>query len=421
MRPRTSPGDRVLVVQLARFGDIIQSKRLLRSLTHQGAEAHLAVDESLTELARLVYPDAAVHGLPAHKTGLAPAEVYGRAERAFAELRGLDFNAVYNLNYSGLNFALANLFDPEITVGYRVENGQRLRDSWPAMVTRWSSRRRTAGLNLADFWGEFAPEPMPPGEVNPVAAPKGGGVGVVLAGRHSRRSLPPEILAPVVAAAAQGSGARRVVLLGGKSERKAAKEFHAVSPSGLAERTENLAGRTSYADLAEVVGSLDMLFTPDTGTMHLAAHLGTPVQALFLSSAWCFETGPYGLGHKVWQALQDCVPCLESAECPEGLKCREPFGDRDFLRYLAGSPEFDYPRGMLGLVSSFDELGADYRVVLGEDPYLKERRSFRGLVAEYLGRGRAQGEDAARAAALFQERDWMLEDRLRIREFPECT
>ena len=36
---------------------------------------------------------------------------------------------------------------------------------------------------------------------------------------------------------------------------------------------------------------LDVLLTPDTGIMHLAAHLGVPVFAFFLSSAWCHETG----------------------------------------------------------------------------------------------------------------------------------
>ena len=54
-----------LVVQLARFGDIVQSKRLILSLRREG-DVHLCVDRSLAALARLVYPDCVIHALPAH-------------------------------------------------------------------------------------------------------------------------------------------------------------------------------------------------------------------------------------------------------------------------------------------------------------------------------------------------------------------
>jgi hypothetical protein len=153
---------------------------------------------------------------------------------------------------------------------------------------------------------------------------------------------------------------------------------------------------------------LDTLITPDTGSMHLAAHLGVPVQATFLSSAWCFETGPYGLGHKVWQAVSDCLPCLESAECMEGVKCLAGFSDRNLLKYLAGSADFEFPAGLIGMVSSFDPLGCTYKPVLGVDPAAGERAAFRSLVAEFLGAGPARTESAPYASELFKERDWMI-------------
>ena len=49
----------------------------------------------------------------------------------------------------------------------------------------------------------------------------------------------------------------------------------------------------------------------DTGTLHLAAALGTRVVGLYMGTASCHETGPYGDGHYVLQAYAPCSPCNE--------------------------------------------------------------------------------------------------------------
>jgi len=409
-----------LVAQLARFGDVIQSKRLIKSLVSRGAETHLLVDESLTDLARLVYPGVVVHGCAAHKSGLAEADILARNLGQFKELSRIGFARVYNLNFSGLNYALAGLFDPGTVAGYRLERGSRVKDAWCAMVTRWASRRMAHGLNLVDFWAHFDKSPIAAHEVNPQASPKGGGIGVAVAGRHSRRSLPPEVLAPVVAALAQRIGASRITLLGGKTDRKTARELMDRMPAGTARAARDMTGKTSYADLAGIVAGLDMLITPDTGAMHLAAHLGTPVQAMFLSSAWCFETGPYGLGHTVWQAVADCAPCLESAACAENVKCLDAFAHRAFLRGLTGKGKAGDVSGMLGLNPVMDGLGCTYEPFMGEDPAAAERARFRSVVAEHLGAGVSGAASGAAAQNLFLERDWMLANERNSTDYLEC-
>ena len=412
----SAPDGHVLVVQLARFGDILQTKRLVLSLAARGARVHLAVDRSLAGLAGRAFPDVVVHGLAAHGSGADPARVMTANMPVMASLRRMGFQAVYNLNLSGLNFALAALFDPDTVRGYRYDHGQFLRDKWPELGMRWSRFRRRAGLNLVDFWGLLAEHPVAPGEVNPVARPKGGGVGVVLAGRHSRRSLAPAVLAAACGAVLAGTGFKGLTLLGTKAERPLARALLDALPATARDQVENLAGATSMDDLFDVVGSLDLLMTPDTGTMHLAAHLGTPVTALFTASAWAWETGPYGLGHRVWQAQADCLPCLETEQCHMGLACHEPFTSRDFLRHLAGNPEFEHPPGLLGLASAMDALGLTFHVVMGHDPDAERRRTFRSLAGDWaglnaLGPAMAEPTDKALAAELFQdlfqERDWM--------------
>ena len=77
----------------------------------------------------------------------------------------------------------------------------------------------------------------------------------------------------------------------------------------------NLAGRTSLAELAAVLRQARLAVTTDTGPMHLAAALGTPVVALFGPTApW--RTGPFGEGHEIVRLTLPCSPCFQRA-CPE--------------------------------------------------------------------------------------------------------
>jgi heptosyltransferase I len=77
----------------------------------------------------------------------------------------------------------------------------------------------------------------------------------------------------------------------------------------------NLAGRTTLADLASVLKAARLAVTADTGPMHLAAALGTPVAALFGPTApW--RTGPFGDGHEVVRSALPCSPCFRR-QCPE--------------------------------------------------------------------------------------------------------
>jgi heptosyltransferase-1 len=77
----------------------------------------------------------------------------------------------------------------------------------------------------------------------------------------------------------------------------------------------NLAGRTSLAELAGILRRARLAVTTDTGAMHLAAALGTPLVALFGPTApW--RTGPFGDQHHVVRLGLSCSPCLKR-HCPE--------------------------------------------------------------------------------------------------------
>ena len=378
-----------LVLQAARFGDVVQTGRLLHGLAAHG-QVHLAVDESLVALARLLYPFACVYGLRLHR-----CDEYGILQKnthVLTQWRHERFSAVYNCNFSGLTAALCRIFEPEQVQGYRAAPGGIRRSPWARMAFRLSERRVLSPLNLVDFWAFFAPSPLPPQQLNPVVAPGGQGLGVVLAGRESRRSLPMPLLADVVRTAFSALGGPRVLLFGTAAEQPAARRLLRLLPAKMQDRVEDLSGKTGWPGLVDAVQGLDAIITPDTGTMHLAARLGVPVLAFFLSSALAHETGPYGQGHFIWQAWRACAPCLETAPCPYDVACLEPFCSQELLRSLAlaltGSTgsvgRAALPAGLQLWRSHVDSLGAVLQLASGEDPYAAQRKQVREYLASFL-------------------------------------
>lgn len=375
-----------LVLQAARFGDVVQTGRLLHGLAARG-QVHLAVDESLVALARLLYPFAQIHGLHLH--GCDENGILQKNRPVLAQWRHENFSIVYNCNFSGLTAALCRIFEPEQVQGYRPAPGGIWRSPWARMAFRLSERRVLSPLNLVDFWAFFGPDPLRPQQVNPEATPGGQGLGVVLAGRESRRSLPIPLLADVVRTTFSAMGGPRVLLFGTAAEQPAARRLLRLLPAKMQDRVEDLSGKTGWPGLVTAVQGLDAVITPDTGTMHLAARLGVPVLAFFLSSALAHETGPYGQGHFVWQASRACAPCLETAPCPYNVACLEPFRSRELLRSLTLALAGDAGRAVLpdGLQlwrSQVDSLGTVLRLKSGKDPHAERRQRVREYLASFL-------------------------------------
>ncbi len=90
----------------------------------------------------------------------------------------------------------------------------------------------------------------------------------------------------------------------------------------------NLGGQTTLRDLAYLYQRSALLITTDSGPMHLAAAMRTPVIALF-GPTDPSRTGPYGKGHVVIRRELPCSPCFlkkcESMDCMSGITIEEVF------------------------------------------------------------------------------------------------
>ncbi len=80
----------------------------------------------------------------------------------------------------------------------------------------------------------------------------------------------------------------------------------------VGEHAVNMAGRTNLVELAGLLSAVDLLVSNDSGPMHLAAAVGTPVLALFGPTDPGL-TGPWGARNRVLTAPVACRPCRRRA------------------------------------------------------------------------------------------------------------
>ncbi len=109
----------------------------------------------------------------------------------------------------------------------------------------------------------------------------------------------------------------KVLLFGREAEQPIVYEIlRHLGPRGI-----DLTGKTGLLQLAALLERCTLLVTNDTGTMHVAAAVGTPVVALF-GSTLPLTTGPWGEGHVVVKKDIPCSPCWKRV-CPTDHSCME--------------------------------------------------------------------------------------------------
>jgi ADP-heptose:LPS heptosyltransferase len=81
----------------------------------------------------------------------------------------------------------------------------------------------------------------------------------------------------------------------------------------------DMVGRTTITQLIAAVAAADLLITPETGAMHIAAAVGTPAVVIFGGYIDPIATGYPG--HIHLYSPVECAPCWLRTPCPYGRKC----------------------------------------------------------------------------------------------------
>lgn len=114
---------------------------------------------------------------------------------------------------------------------------------------------------------------------------------------------------------------QQIVLLSGKHPVES-QFVHELGP--FADNVFNLAGKTSLADLIDIIDHASALVCTDTGPCHIAAALGTPIVGVYGPTGFN-DTGPYikhGQAATILNSGRPCSPCYDTRaydDCQKNL------------------------------------------------------------------------------------------------------
>ncbi len=326
----------VLLVNLSRMGDLVQTTPSACALKHSGARVSLLVAEHLKGFAGGLAGVDEVLAFDQEKLSDAAfgaddnlAKGYLQWKHWVRSLQQQDFDLVVNLTHDRLSSRLAYLIGGKRALGRleKPDGSAVVNGAWSRYFYATLNSRRANPFNLVDIYRRACGIEGPAGPVGYKVSQAGigraamllEGVGRPLAAihpgaNHPNRRWPVERYAELTDRLhAQGVN---IVLLGGSTERQIAETFSRLTHSPYLD----LAGKTDLDELAGVLKSADLLITNDTGPLHLSAAVETPTVSIFLAMARPEDTAPYREGQWVIETLDPTHPSPENTP-PNGSVC----------------------------------------------------------------------------------------------------
>jgi len=335
----------ILLSNLARMGDLIQTTPVLTGLKKKWPDARitLLVNSAFKEICknmpfidRLVTCDCGVFTKMLRVEKHSLVECYRRIEELIDEVNRTEYDLAINVLTTDESTFLASLFNAREVRGVTAgADGVRIiRHPWQRYLVNIIPSRKYNTFHLCDMMIKAAGIP-PTGDglhlsVSDEESAKakvlleqfGVSEDDLLVGFHLGASQEVKTW-PVASFARLGdmlaeSLKARVLFTGLKSDEQFGKEFESVSAS----RAINLIGKTNLSETAALLKRCSLMITNDTGPLHIATAVGTTSIDLSLGHVCFRETGPYGENHYVMAADTSCSPCRHSFKCAD-LRCRE--------------------------------------------------------------------------------------------------
>lgn len=326
----------VLILNVTRMGDLVQMGPLLARLHEEWPEVSidLVVDRKFASVAALMTGLRDVLAFDFHgvidKTRVALQDLVTLHAELFAwaePLRERRYDRVINLTFNEPSTFLASYVGAPDRRGACCgwDGGTVIENDWMAYFTDIHRFRRLNRFNLVDVYalggsgpGRFAPLRVAVTDTARAwasaflheAEPRPHQWIAVQAGASdAMKAWRPEHFGLALAhLCRRWSGGIVMIGTGGEQE-TIARVVQVYREAGGKQAVRNAAGRTSLEQLVALLADCRLLLTNDTGPMHLAVGVGTPVVDLSVGHVDFRETGPYGPGHWVVQPELDCAPC----------------------------------------------------------------------------------------------------------------
>ena len=322
---------KILVINLTRMGDIIQTIPFVRRLRikHPDAEIHMLVEGCFADVAGLVSGVDKLHTVTLEE--LLPCLAAGKHSnlaqalatycKFVASLRSEEFCEVWNLTHTRPSMVLNCLLAGEQGRGVTLdrEGLQRVNSPWLTYFFATNLARPWCQFNLVDIYANcvdgvdwtagrdihFASVPKgdhPQQDTSPIW------IAIHAGASQQAKQWPVESYRAVAQQLTRHDNIG-IVLVGSRRDAALARAFDGIP------RVRDLIGKTSVPQLAELLSHCRLILSNDSGPMHIAAAVGTRVLDITVGSALASETAPYGEGHLVVEADSDCFPCSPSGTC----------------------------------------------------------------------------------------------------------
>jgi heptosyltransferase II len=309
----------VLVVRFSSIGDVLLTTPLLRSIRQRHPEARLSV---LTK--RAFAPLLSDNPRIDRVVALDPS---ASLVRIAAELRAENFTHLLDLHDS-MRSRLLRALVPGAWRTYpkhRIRRAllihtkrNRYRDSRPVPERYFDAARELDvhpdGKSPEFFLGTPARDEAAAWLVAQGLSPSRPLVAIAPGAAHHTKRWPIDywfrLLHSVVCAGMD------VVIVGGPNDAELADEL----ARDHRERAWRAAGRFGLQGTGALLEHARVLISGDTGVMHMATGVGTPVVALFGPTVRAFGFFPYGQAAEVLETALPCRPCsaMGGAVCPQG-------------------------------------------------------------------------------------------------------
>ncbi|MFA5146139.1 MAG: lipopolysaccharide heptosyltransferase II [Candidatus Omnitrophota bacterium] len=323
--------NKILIIRLDRIGDVVLSTPAMRAIREAYPASHIAC---------MVRPHAAdiVMGSPyidevliydkdgAHK-GL-------RGTLSFAgALRRSRFDAAVILHPTGRTHIIAFLAGIPERIGYDKKWGFLLTKRLPHLKQLGMKHESEYTLDIVRHMGI---EPKDLSLYMPLSPESEKKIDSIFAGNGIRREDTVIVLNPGASCPSKRWPCKnfaqlgevlcdrfraKIVVAGGKGDVETGKGVAGSMKAGVLD----LSGKTTVADLASIFRRSKLLISNDSGPVHIACAVGTPVVAIFgrndrgLSPV---RWGPSGKGDIVLHKDVGCGVCL-AHNCKIGFKCLE--------------------------------------------------------------------------------------------------
>jgi ADP-heptose:LPS heptosyltransferase len=316
---------KILIIQLARLGDIYQTWPVVRALRRQYPQAQIqmlarksysAACLGLEEIERTWEFDSRSILVPLIKERPELSESVEQVEKLIRDLRGQCFDQVINLTFSPLSsFITHALENSSGSLNPRIRGYTRHSDGYLSIADDASAYfyaqvgpGKGNRFHLTDIMAQVADLELkdedwrPPTfskNRNSVVVPKGSIV-VHVGASETKKSYGSHKWLQVVRGLLESSE-RDVVLIGSKAEVEIGQILENVTS---VRKPINLVGQTELPDLFQILGSAELLVGCDSAPVHIAALTNTPVLNLSFGTVNFWETGPKSAGSRILVASE---------------------------------------------------------------------------------------------------------------------